>query len=84
MGKFVHPLGPHTVAVGRNCSIIQLSNVVVFFRHSYFAFEHSPSYQEVQFLFLDAVESLNPNNISVSDILFYEGMTMYICELWIF
>ena len=37
-----------------------------FFRYNYFAFEHSPSYQEVQFLFLDAVESLNPNNISVS------------------
>lgn len=32
--------------------------------YSLFAFEHSPSYQEVQFLFLDAVESLNPNNIS--------------------
>ena len=36
-------------------------------RYTYFEFEHSPSYQEVQFLFLDAVESLNPNNISVSD-----------------
>ena len=35
-------------------------------RYTYFEFEHSPSYQEVQFLFLDAVESLNPNNISVS------------------
>ncbi|CAH3171003.1 unnamed protein product, partial [Porites lobata] len=32
--------------------------------YTYFEFEHSPSYQEVQFLFLDAVESLNPNNIS--------------------
>ncbi|XP_068722284.1 ribosome quality control complex subunit TCF25-like isoform X2 [Montipora capricornis] len=32
--------------------------------HSFFAFHHSPSYQEVQFQFLDAVESLNPNNIS--------------------
>ncbi|KAJ7369318.1 Transcription factor 25, partial [Desmophyllum pertusum] len=34
--------------------------------YSDFAFEHSPSYQEVQFLFLDAVESLNPNNISAA------------------
>ena len=41
--------------------------IVISFRYSYFAFEHSPSYQEVQFLFLDAVESLHPDNISVSE-----------------
>lgn len=32
----------------------------------YFAFEHSKSYQKIQFEFLDAVESLNPQNITVS------------------
>ncbi|XP_070537301.1 ribosome quality control complex subunit TCF25-like [Ptychodera flava] len=31
--------------------------------HEYFSFEHSKDYQQVQFKFLDAVESLNPNNI---------------------
>uniref|UniRef100_A0A673ANH2 Transcription factor 25 (basic helix-loop-helix) n=1 Tax=Sphaeramia orbicularis TaxID=375764 RepID=A0A673ANH2_9TELE len=29
----------------------------------YFAFEHSREYQQVQFKFLDAVESMDPNNI---------------------
>ncbi|XP_041644409.1 transcription factor 25 [Cheilinus undulatus] len=29
----------------------------------YFAFEHSRDYQQVQFKFLDAVESMDPNNI---------------------
>lgn len=32
--------------------------------YSYFAFEHTPSYQAIQFKFLDAVESMDPNNIS--------------------
>lgn len=36
------------------------------FRCNYFAFEHSQAYQKIQFIFLDAVESLDPNNISVS------------------
>ncbi|EDO46412.1 predicted protein, partial [Nematostella vectensis] len=31
---------------------------------NYFAFEHSQTYQNIQFQFLDAVESLDPNNIS--------------------
>lgn len=31
-----------------------------------FTFEHSPQYQQVQFLFLDAVQSYNPQNIAVS------------------
>lgn len=30
----------------------------------YFVFEHSKSYQKIQFSFLDAVESLNPQNIA--------------------
>ncbi|XP_066019517.1 ribosome quality control complex subunit TCF25 isoform X2 [Pocillopora verrucosa] len=43
-----------------------VSMKLLYTRHGYcyFAFEHSPSYQEVQFLFLEAVESLHPNNIS--------------------
>jgi len=31
----------------------------------YFVFEHSKSYQKIQFEFLDSVESLNPQNIVV-------------------
>ena len=31
----------------------------------YFVFEHSKTYQKIQFEFLDAVESLNPQNIAV-------------------
>lgn len=32
----------------------------------YFTFEHNRDYQQVQFKFLDAVESMDPNNIVVS------------------
>lgn len=32
----------------------------------YFVFEHSASYKEIQHKFLQAVESLNPENIIVS------------------
>lgn len=32
----------------------------------YFTFEHGRDYQQVQFKFLDAVESMDPNNIVVS------------------
>lgn len=32
----------------------------------FFAFEHSRDYQQVQFKFFDAVESMDPNNIVVS------------------
>lgn len=39
----------------------------------YFVFEHSHSYQKVQFQFYDAVESLNPQNIGVSQ-LFYAAL----------
>jgi len=31
----------------------------------YFVFEHSKAYEKIQFEFLDAVESLNPQNIAV-------------------
>lgn len=31
----------------------------------YFTFEHNRDYQQVQFKFLDAVESMDPNNIVV-------------------
>ncbi|XP_071814158.1 ribosome quality control complex subunit TCF25-like isoform X1 [Apostichopus japonicus] len=31
--------------------------------YNYFCYQHSKDYQQVQFKFLDAVESLNPNNI---------------------
>ena len=31
----------------------------------YFTFEHNRQYQQVQFDFLDAVESFNPDNIVV-------------------
>lgn len=32
----------------------------------YFTFEHSRDYQQVQFKFLDAVKSMDPNNIVVN------------------
>lgn len=34
---------------------------------SEFAFEHSTDYQKIQFLFLDAIDSLDHNNIIVID-----------------
>lgn len=40
----------------------------------YFTFEHSRDYQHVQFKFLDAVESMDPNNIVVKKI-----STFYLC-----
>lgn len=33
----------------------------------YFTFEHSRDYQQVQFKFMDAVDSMNNNNILVRD-----------------
>ena len=33
----------------------------------HFSFVHSPQYQNIQFEFLDAVESFNPDNIAVHD-----------------
>nr|XP_006812287.1 PREDICTED: transcription factor 25-like [Saccoglossus kowalevskii] len=38
--------------------------------YEYFTFEHSKEYQRVQFEFLEAVESLNPNNIVVKRALY--------------
>lgn len=40
--------------------------LTLFIRYNYFCYQHSKDYQQVQFKFLDAVESLNPNNIMVS------------------
>lgn len=53
------PTWPRMGATG-----ISMKTTKIIRGYSYFTFEHSPSYQEVQFQFLDAVESLNPNNIS--------------------
>jgi len=36
----------------------------------YFVFEHSKFYQKIQFEFLDAVESLNPQNIVVCTVFY--------------
>lgn len=35
----------------------------------YFTFEHGRDYQQVQFKFLDAVESMDPNNIVVKKLI---------------
>ena len=32
----------------------------------YFKYEHNKEYRQIQFMFLDAVSSLNPGNIVVS------------------
>jgi len=37
----------------------------------YFVFEHSKFYQKIQFEFLEAVESLNPQNIAVCSFFHY-------------
>lgn len=55
----VKPSWPHMGATGISMELLGVRR-----GYNYFVFKHSPSYQEVQFLFLDAVESLNPNNIS--------------------
>ena len=36
------------------------------YRVYYFTFEHQPDYQKVQFQFLDAVDTYDPNAIAVS------------------
>jgi hypothetical protein len=36
--------------------------------NQFFVFEHNQTYQEIQFKFLDAVESYDPQNIVVSRI----------------
>lgn len=45
---------------------VELKDYVVPFRVYHFTFEHLPSYQEIQFKFIEAVESLDHNNIVVS------------------
>lgn len=42
----------------------------------HFAFEHSRDYQQVQFKFLDAVESMDPNNIVVTS-------SSYAVDVWV-
>ena len=37
--------------------------------NQYFAYEHSHQYQQIQFQFYDAVESLDPQNIGVGQII---------------
>lgn len=37
----------------------------------HFTFEHNRDYQQVQFKFFDAVESMDPNNIVVIAVIFY-------------
>lgn len=42
----------------------------------YFTFEHNRDYQQIQFKFLDAVESMDPNNIVVKKlVLCYSSVT---------
>lgn len=46
-------------------NLIFVHFVCVSFSYTYFTFEHTPSYQAIQFRFWDAVESMDPSNISV-------------------
>ena len=48
----------------------------------YFLFEHSQQYQKVQFEFHDAVESLNPQNIGVSPIIYSYIYSVIFCINW--
>lgn len=41
----------------------------------YFTFEHGRDYQQTQFKFLDAVESMDPNNIVVISFFFKDVIT---------
>ncbi|XP_031570361.1 transcription factor 25-like isoform X2 [Actinia tenebrosa] len=50
---------PNMSKSGLSMSLVESKN-----GFNYFVFEHSQAYQKIQFLFLDAVESLDPNNIS--------------------
>lgn len=42
----------------------------------YFTFEHSRDYQQIQFKFLDAVKSMDPNNIVV----YKSESVMWLCN----
>lgn len=48
------------VSTGISMTLLQSKDGI-----QYFTFEHSRDYQQVQFKFLDAVESMDPNNIVV-------------------
>lgn len=43
----------------------------------HFTFEHGRDYQQVQFKFLDAVESMDPNNIVVKN----KNKKVHVCTL---
>ena len=44
--------------------------------YQYFTYEHSSQYQQVQFQFYDAVESLDPQNIGVGNWKFAHILTL--------
>jgi len=49
----------------------------------YFVYEHSASYKEIQHKFLQAVESLNPENIIVSQhALTINDIRLYALQFW--
>jgi len=49
----------------------------------YFVYEHSASYKEIQHKFLQAVESLNPENIIVSQhALTISDIRLYALQFW--
>lgn len=52
----------------------------------YFTFEHSRDYQQVQFKFLDAVESMDPNNIVVKELIsaVHFGVSEFDCDVLMF
>lgn len=55
-------LGVHnSVFTGISMTLLQSKNGI-----HYFTFEHSRDYQQVQFKFMDAVKSMDPNNIVVT------------------
>lgn len=54
-----HP-PPFDVSSGISMTLLQSKDGI-----QYFTFEHGRDYQQVQFKFLDAVESMDPNNIVV-------------------
>lgn len=50
----------------------------------YFVYDHSASYKEIQHKFLQAVESLNPENIIVSEhaVKLDSDIRFYASQLW--
>ena len=50
----------------------------------YFAFEHSRDYQQIQFKFLDAVESMDPNNIVVNNVFLALSWVVFVFVVLVF